>query len=105
MMKGTFFMPDGTPGEVIAAVYGNVTQVTIIVNPSKRYKIKDRQKQFFGGLAYCNPKDKFDVETGVKVACKAALEIGACSEWYHPRRMEYHREIYSAIRRWMGAKG
>ena len=103
MMKGKFFMPDGTPGEVIAAVYGNVTQVTIIVNPSKRYKIKDRQKQFFGGLAYCNPKDKFDVETGVKVACKNALQIYD-KGWFKCGNT-YNKSVYSAIRRWMGAKG
>ena len=101
MLQGKFFLKDGTPGVVNATVYGNVTCVTIIVDPKPVYKASDGERQFFGGVAYCNPKDKFNLNEGIKQACRRAL-MGSFQNW---RPREYRRSIYSAIRKSMGAKG
>jgi hypothetical protein len=95
--QGKFFLKDGTPGVVNVTVYGNVTQVVIIVDPKPVYQACDKPKQFFGGLAYCNPKDKFDLNTGIRVACKNAMTNGY-QLWC---TFEYRRSIYSAIRKAM----
>ena len=100
MLQGKFFLKDGTPGVVNAMVYGNVTCVTIIVDPKPVYKASDGEFQFFGGLAYCNPKDKFDLNEGIKQACRRAL-MGNFQLW---RSYEYRRSIYSAIRKAIGEK-
>ena len=100
MMQGKFNMPDGTPGFVNVWVFGNVTQVTIIVNPAKHYERKHESVQFLTGFAYCHKSDEFRINTGIKVACKNALMLGL-SEWYFDEEIDYHREIYSAIRRTM----
>jgi hypothetical protein len=100
-LQGKFIMPDGTPGVVNVTILGNVTQVVIIVDPQPQYKASDRKRQFFGGLAYCNPKDRFDINTGVKVACKNALFDGG-KDWH---TKGYRRLIYSAIRKEMVSKG
>ena len=100
MMQGTFKMSGGTTGFVNVWVFGNVTQVTIIINPAKHYERKYERRQFFTGLAYCHKNDEFRINTGIKVACKNALMLGL-SEWYFDEEVGYHREIYSAIRRTM----
>lgn len=53
-------------------------------------------KTIFGGTAFCNPKDEFDILEGAKVACRHALEIGSGGYWnQHNRR---NAAIYSACR-------
>jgi hypothetical protein len=95
-MTGKFTMPDGTPGEVHVLVFGNVTQVTIIVNPQTQYDF-DTDDQFYTGMAFCNPCDTFDLNTGIKVACKHALT------WMIRIRPK-ERVIYSSIRKAMRGK-
>jgi len=98
-LQGNFTMPDGTPGIVDVTIRGNTTQVTIIVDPQEQYHAKNRNKQFFGGMAHCNPCDKFDINTGIKEACKNALQVK--SHWGWEEQFKYHRSIYSAIRKEM----
>ena len=101
MMQGKFNMPDGTPGFVNVWVFGNVTQVTIIVNPAKHYERKHESVQFLTGFAYCHKSDVFRINTGIKVACKHALYIDGHTRWYNDPLADYHRTVYSAIRRAM----
>ena len=99
-LQGKFTMEDGTPGVVDVTIRGNTTQVTIIVDPQEQYHAKDRNRQFFGGLAHCNPCDKFDINTGIKEACKNALHVKSRWEW-RKEQEDYFRSIYSAIRKAM----
>ena len=99
-LQGKFTLEDGTPGVVDVTIRGNTTQVTIIVDPQEQYHAKDRNKQFFGGLAHCNPCDKFDINTGIKEACKNALHVKSRWEW-RKEQEDYFRSIYSAIRKAM----
>ena len=92
-LQGKFVMPDGTPGIVDVNIRGNVTQVTIIVDPQEEYHACNKNKQFFGGVAFCNPCDKFDINTGIKEACKKAL----FSDW----DLTIAHPVYSAIRKAM----
>jgi hypothetical protein len=99
--QGKFVMEDGTPGTVNIFVFGNVTQVTIVVGEPPYRKLRDEmERQFFAGLAFCNPKDTFDLNTGIRVACREAL-IGGTGT-YHPHgTKEYRYSVYSSIRKAM----
>ena len=109
VFQGKFTMPDGTPGVVDVVLRGNTTQVTIIVDPQERYNASNISKQFFEGVAFCNPCDKFDINTGIKEACRKALDIQdssyrmrGCYGWLENRvPNDYRRSIYSSIRKTM----
>jgi len=92
--KFRFTMPDNTSGAVVVTTIRNVTQVTIIVGLQAQYHAKNRNKQIFCGVAYCNPCDKFSITTGIKEACRNAL-FGGYQLW---NTHDYRRSIYSAIR-------
>ena len=101
--QGKFVMPDGTPGTVDVHIRGNVTQVTIIVDPQEEYHACNQGKQFYSGFAFCNPCDKFDINTGIKEACKKALstiQIDWGDDWRYDL-FGYQRSIYSSIRKAM----
>jgi hypothetical protein len=99
-LQGKFIMPDGTPGVVSVTIFGNVTQVTIVVGIPP-YKAINKDKQFWAGVAYCCPTDVFNINVGVRLACRHAL-----INKYFPKNTEaYRRSIYSAIRKEMVSKG
>lgn len=105
-LKSTFTEKDGTvvPLTIHASQHGaNATNVLIVLGEdNQRYNAHEatnkKTKQFFGGMSFCNPSDKPDMATGIKVACRHALEIGTHNNWYLDDVTERNRAIYRECR-------
>jgi hypothetical protein len=83
----------------------NATAVIIAVEPPIDQELhitaETQRKRLRGGMALCHPNDTYCFETGVKMACRNALNISnrVTGLWWPKIDAEWERQLYSAIRK------
>lgn len=92
----------GQPGRVLAErITRQTTAVVIVIGRyDEPVTFENKRERVRAGMSFCHPHDRYDFATGVKQACRNALELGRDGYWSRDQREnEINRAIYSAIRK------
>lgn len=95
-VKGFKFVYEGQDCKV-KLVYRGKTTIALIIIGKEDMTGQDRWERVYAGASSCDPRDTYDVLTGIKLACRSAL--GVSEENDHCVRQDVRRSaIYRSIR-------
>lgn len=86
----------------IKLVYRGQTTIALIVIGKEDMTYKDRCERVYCGTSTCSPRDTYNVNEGIKMACRHALSISDYNCKYDCDERE--RVIYREIRKVLGGK-